>query len=165
MENASMRSIPGLLVVVLVFVCGVAAVRADDSVIVSGVIEPSGNSSLDQARLAIKAKDWKKALTSLNLALKEEPRNADVHNLLGYSYRKQAAPNLPKAFEHYNIALKLDPKHKGAHEYIGEAYLMDNKPAEAEKHLARLEAICGNRTCEEYADLARAIANYKTQKK
>lgn len=51
--------------------------------------------------------------------------------------------------------------HRGAHEYIGEAYLMDNKPEEAKRHLAELEKICGNRTCEEYADLAKAIAEFK----
>ena len=38
---------------------------------------------------------------------------------------------------------------------------MDKKPAEAEKHLVQLEALCGNKTCEEYADLAKAIADYK----
>lgn len=142
-----------------------AGVRADDSVNVSGAIEHSGNSALDEARLAVKARDWRRALISLNLALKEEPRNADVYNLLGYCYRKQASPDLSRAFEHYTMALKLDPKHRGAHEYIGEAYLMDRKPLEAEKHLLRLEAICGNRNCEEYADLARAIESYKAQKK
>ncbi|OHC64477.1 MAG: hypothetical protein A2040_00715 [Rhodocyclales bacterium GWA2_65_19] len=158
-----MNSLFKLFAVILVVVSSIGGVSADDSAFATS--QPSGNSALDEARLAIKANDWKKALVSLNLALKEEPRNADVHNLLGYSYRKQASPNLPKAFEHYNIALKLDPKHKGAHEYIGEAYLMDKKPLEAEKHLARLEAICGNRNCEEYADLAKAIARYKAQSK
>jgi Flp pilus assembly protein TadD len=116
---------------------------------------------LATARKAIDAKEWSRAMNELNAAVREEPRNADVHNLLGYSYRKRATPDLPKAFEHYGTALKLDPRHKGAHEYIGEAYLMDKKPAEAEKHLAQLEAICGNRTCEEYADLSKAIADYK----
>jgi Flp pilus assembly protein TadD len=115
------------------------------------------------ARTAIKAKDWKKALEELNLAVKEQPKNADVHNLLGYSNRKQAQPNLPKAFEHYKMALQLDPNHKGAHEYIGEAYLMDKQPEEAEKHLAMLEKLCGNKTCEEYADLAKAIAEYRVK--
>ena len=99
----------------------------------------------------------------MNLAAKEDPRNADVQNLLGYSYRKRSNPDLTKAFEHYNEALKLNPRHKGAHEYIGEAYLMDKKPAEAQKHLAQLEVLCGNKTCEEYADLAKAIANYNAQ--
>jgi Flp pilus assembly protein TadD len=128
------------------------------------VSQPTVSERLTLAREAIQKKEWRKALAELNVAAKEEPRNADVHNLLGYSYRKQATPNLAKAFEHYNTALKLDPKHKGAHEYIGEAYLMDKKPAEAEKHLASLEQICGNKTCEEYADLAAAIAKYKAAK-
>jgi Flp pilus assembly protein TadD len=128
------------------------------------VSQPAVSERLTLAREAIEKKEWRKALAELNVAVKEEPRNADVHNLLGYSYRKQATPNLAKAFEHYNTALKLDPKHKGAHEYIGEAYLMDKKPAEAEKHLASLEQICGNKTCEEYADLAAAIAKYKAAK-
>ena len=96
-----------------------------------------------------------------NRAVREEPRNADIHNLLGYSLRKQARPDLPRAFEHYRRAIELDPRHKGAHEYIGEAYLMDRKPQEAEKHLAALQQICGNTTCEEYVDLAKAIADYR----
>ena len=116
---------------------------------------------LTAARAAIATKDWPRAIAELNAALKAEPRNADVHNLLGYSYRKQARPDLTKAFEHYNLALEIDPAHKGAHEYIGEAYLMDRKPAEAQKHLVELARLCGNQTCEEYLDLARAIAAHQ----
>lgn len=122
--------------------------------------QPAASERIQLARDAIQAKDWKKALTELNMAVRDEPRNADIHNLLGYSYRKQASPDLPKAFEHYKTAIRLDPRHKGAHEYIGEAYLMDKKPAEAQKHLGTLQQICGNTTCEEYADLAQAIAAY-----
>jgi hypothetical protein len=62
------------------------------------------------------------------------------------------------------VALKINPNHKGAHEYIGEAYLMDGKPAEAEAHLAKLEQICGNRSCEEYQDLAKAIGEWKARR-
>ena len=118
---------------------------------------------LANARQAIAAKDWGKALTELGQAAREEPRNADVHNLLGYTYRKRTPPDLAKAFEHYRTALRLDPGHRGAHEYIGEAYLMNQQPAEAEKHLAALQRLCGNTTCEEYSDLARAIAAYKAK--
>jgi len=125
--------------------------------------QPAASERIKLARDAIQKKDWKKALSELNLAVRDEPRNADIHNLLGYSYRKQATPDLAKAFEHYNTALRLDPRHKGAHEYIGEAYLMDKKPAEAQKHLVQLEAICGNKTCEEYADLAKSIAEYNAR--
>ena len=124
---------------------------------------PSVNERLTNARKSIDAKDWSKAMFELNQAVRDEPRNADVHNLLGYTYRKRATPDLAKAFDHYKTALSLNLKHKGAHEYIGEAYLTDKKPAEAEKHLAQLEAICGNKTCEEYADLAKAIADYKAK--
>ena len=113
------------------------------------------------ARKAIEAKDWRKAQSELNAAVKDDPRSADAHNLLAYSYRKASNPNVAKAFEHYNLALKLDPKHQGAHAYIGEAYLMDKKPAEAEKHLAQLESICGNKTCEAYVELAQSMAEYK----
>lgn len=127
------------------------------------VAAPTAQERLTNARQAIQAGDWKRSLAELNIAAREEPGNADVHNLLGYSYRKQASPNLPKALEHYNTALRLDPRHKGAHEYIGEAYLMARNPAEAEKHLAALEKICGNPRCEEYADLAKSIADYKAK--
>ncbi len=124
---------------------------------------PPMSERLANARKAIDAKEWSKAMFELNQAVREEPRNADVHNLLGYTYRKRATPDLAKAFEHYKTALKLNPKHLGAHEYIGEAYLMDKKPEEAEKHLAQLEVLCGNKTCEEYADLAKSLASYKTK--
>ncbi|MCY7307004.1 MAG: hypothetical protein LH632_12825 [Rhodoferax sp.] len=148
--------------VLLIAIAGAtgASLAADTGPAVSA---PNASERMGLARDAIKGKDWKKALAELNLAAREEPRNADVHNLLGYSYRKQATPNLPKAFEHYKTALSLNPKHKGAHEYIGEAYLMDKKPQEAEKHLIELEKLCGNKTCEEYADLAKSLADYKAK--
>ncbi len=156
-----MKNLLPILVCVsaLILPCG-GALAADTG---PAVRQPSASERIDLAREAIKKQDWKRSLAELHLAVREEPRNADVHNLLGYTYRKQATPNLPKAFEHYKTALSLNPKHKGAHEYVGEAYLMDKKPQEAEKHLAELEKICGNKTCEEYADLAKAISDYKAR--
>jgi Flp pilus assembly protein TadD len=127
------------------------------------VAAPTVAERLASARKAIAGKDWSTAMRELNVAVREEPRNADVHNLLGYSWRKRSSPDVTKAFEHYYTALKLDPRHKGAHEYIGEAYLMEKKPVEAEKHLAELEKICGNKTCEEYQDLAKSIAEFKAK--
>ena len=129
---------------------------------------PAAAPKLDRmarGRAAIKAADWKKAINELSAAVKEKPGNADAHNLLAYSFRKQATPDLPKAFEHYNTALKLNPNHKGAHEYIGEAYLMDGKPTKAEEHLARLKTICGVSACEERDDLAKSLAAYKAKNK
>lgn len=151
MKNSTARFTAGLLLAALGFAAGAVDTTPANP----------ANERLASARKAIQAKDWPSAVRELTTAARDDPGNADVHNLLGFSYRKQARPDLAKAFEHYRTALRLDPNHKGAHEYIGEAYLMDRQPAEAEKHLARLEALCGNRTCEEYADLAEAIARYK----
>jgi Flp pilus assembly protein TadD len=124
---------------------------------------PTVQERLGKARQAVDRNNWSAAMRELNVALREEPQNADVHNLLGYTYRKRSAPDMVKAFEHYNMALKFNPQHKGAHEYIGEAYLIDKRPAEAERHLAELEKICGSRDCEEYRDLAKAIADFKAK--
>ncbi|MCG2593164.1 hypothetical protein LZ009_10260 [Ramlibacter sp. XY19] len=118
---------------------------------------------LATARSAIALKDWDGAMRELTVAVREQPQNADVHNLLGYTYRKRASPDMAKAYEHYGMALKINPQHKGAHEYIGEAYLIDRKPQQAEQHLAELERICGGRDCEEYQDLAKSIAEYKSK--
>lgn len=122
---------------------------------------PTVNQRMKAAREAIAKSDWRVAKFETQQVISDEPGNADAHNLLAYSYRKQNKPDLAKAFEHYKIALKLNPQHKGAHEYIGEAYLMDRKPDMAEQHLASLEKICGNRQCEEYQDLAKSLAAYR----
>ena len=112
---------------------------------------------LDAARAAIAKKDWKAAIDQLQAADRKDRRNADVHNLLGYSYRHSG--DMDKAFSHYRTALQIDAQHKGAHEYIGEAYLSAKQPDKAREHLARLKTICGE-GCEEYQDLAKAIAAY-----
>jgi Tfp pilus assembly protein PilF len=143
----------------------VGVVSAADITSAPAVAAPAALDRMASARAAIQAKDWQKAIAQLGAIVKAEPKNADAHNLLAYSNRKQAQPNLPKAFEHYKIALQLDPKHKGAHEYIGEAYLMDKKPDEAEKHLIIIEKLCGNTSCEEYADLAKSLATYRASNK
>lgn len=124
---------------------------------------PAVDERMEAARTAIQARDWRTAIAELQAVVETEPGNADAHNLLGFSHRKQARPDLAKAFTHYRLALQIDPRHKGAHEYIGEAYLMNHQPAEARKHLAELARLCGNQTCEEYVDLAQAIEAYRAK--
>ena len=119
---------------------------------------PVNSADFDLGSDALKAKDWDRAVYHLDIAAKAEPTNADVQNLLGYAYRNQRKYDL--AFVHYKAALRLDPKHRGANEYIGEAYVLVGDKAKAQEHLAALERICG-RGCEEYQDLARAIAQAK----
>lgn len=116
---------------------------------------------LRPARDAIGARQWNQALDLLLAQQARLGRNADLHNLLGYAHRKKTPPDLDKAFEHYRQALDIDPGHKGAHEYIGEVYLMRKQPAQAREHLQTLQRLCGNTTCEEYQDLAKALAAYR----
>lgn len=122
------------------------------------------NANLGAGRKAIEAKDYKAAVGHLTKAVQDEPKNADAHNMLGYSYRKTSV--FDKSMEHYQIALKLDSNHRSAHEYLGELYLDLNQPENAEKQLAALKRACpflGK--CEEYEDLKKAIDAYKAKKK
>ena len=109
-------------------------------------------------RAALKAGDFNSALGKFQSALRRFPEATDLHNELGFTYRK--LHQMDKAFEHYERALAIDPRHRGAHEYIGEAYLMVGDMANAEKHLAELRSIC-LMPCEELDDLRKAIAEHK----
>jgi tetratricopeptide (TPR) repeat protein len=116
-----------------------------------------------EGKKAVEAQNWEKAIEWLNKAAMSQPKSADVHNLLGYAYRKTG--RLESSFAHYNEALRLDPMHKHAHEYIGEAYLLANDLPKAEKHLAELQKICSPIPCEELKELQRAVDTYKKAKK
>ena len=107
---------------------------------------------------AVEAKNWQAALEAFNKVVAKDPRNADAHTYLGYTYRKSG--QLDSAFKEYDEALRLEPSHRGAHEYVGEAYLMTNNLAKAEEHLKALDRICFF-SCEEYRELKKAIADYK----
>ena len=119
---------------------------------------PMNSPDFDIGSDAVKSKNWDQAVYHLNIAAKAEPTNADAQNLLGYAYRNQRKFDL--AFKHYGEALRLNPQHRGAHEYMGEAYVIVGDKAKAQQHLAALERICG-KGCEEYQDLAKAIAQAK----
>ena len=113
------------------------------------------------ARNAIKAGNYEKAIDLLTEA--DQKKSADWHNLMGYSLRKKAAPNLNEAEKFYQSALNLDATHRGALEYYGELLLLKNDLAGAEKMLARLDKAC-RFGCEEFQDLKQSIQQYKAKK-
>ena len=113
------------------------------------------------ARNAIKAGNYEKAIDFLREA--DQKKSADWHNLMGYSLRKKAAPNLNEAEKFYLSALNLDANHRGALEYYGELLLLKNDLAGAEKMLARLDKAC-RFGCEEFQDLKESIKQYKGKK-
>ena len=122
------------------------------------------NVNIVAARKAIEAKDFKTAVGHLTKAVQEEPKNADAHTMLAYSYR--TVGTFDKSMEHYQTALKIEPGHRSAQEYLGELYLDMNQPENAEKQLATLKKACPMfGKCEEFEDLKKAIDDYKAKKK
>lgn len=108
-----------------------------------------------QAVRQIKAEEFAAALPILRDLANISPQDADIHNLLGFSYRKTG--DLARAASHYETALTLDPKHKGALEYQGELFLMQGNRAAAEANLAKLKKICWL-GCDALEDLKAALA-------
>ena len=120
------------------------------------------NPNIVAGRKAIAAKDFKSAVNHLTKAIQEEPKDANAHSMLGYSYRKLGT--FDKSMEHYHAALRIDSTHRSAHEYLGELYLDMNQPDSAEKQLVVLKKACPLfSSCEEYDDLKKAIDTYNTK--
>jgi tetratricopeptide (TPR) repeat protein len=112
--------------------------------------------SLADARAFIRAEKWPQAIAVLRTIVANDGNDADALNLLGFSLRKSGDMKNAEGF--YLKALKLNPRHKGANEYLGELYVETGKLDKAKERLETLAKVCGNTTCEEYLDLAEAIA-------
>ncbi len=139
------------VLVLVIFLCA-------GTIIANADAGGGSSSKLSDVKKLIKRQDYKAAIEELNQLNNEESGDADVLNLLGYSYRK--LENYDKALNYYQQALTVDPKHKGAHEYLGELYLQTNQLEKAEQQLTILDDIC-TFTCGEYRDLKKSIKTYK----
>jgi Flp pilus assembly protein TadD len=126
------------------------------------VISKPADPNYTRAKAMIEARDYRGAFPILQQVVAKDAKNADAYNLMGYATRKSG--DARGSLQFYQQALAIDAKHLGAHEYIGEAYLMLDQPAEAERHLARLDSLCVF-GCTEYRMLKTAIANYKAGRK
>jgi len=106
----------------------------------------------------IEDEQYKKAVDAGKVALSESPDNADLLNLIAYSYRN--LEQLEIALEHYLQALTIEPDHRGANEYLGELYLQTDRLELALERLAVLDDECFF-PCKEYTDLKNAIETYQ----
>src|SRR5262249_27769661 len=108
---------------------------------------------------ALVAENWNGAIAALKLAALRDSRNPDIHNYIGYAYRRlrQFGP----AMQYYQQAILLNRRHRSAHEHLGELYLVLGDRAKAGQQLATLEEICLI-PCVETDDLKRAITAYET---
>ena len=89
------------------------------------------------------------------LALVQNQQDPRVLNYTGYSHRK--AGRLEIGITYYNKALAIDPNFVLAREYLGEGYVAAGRKDLAQLQLNEIGNRCGT-TCEEYKDLAAAIA-------
>jgi tetratricopeptide (TPR) repeat protein len=80
--------------------------------------------------------------------------NANVANLIGYSYRKLGDYKLSQAW--YERALKTDPNHVLTWQYYGLWQIEQGNRDQAQYHLNRIATICGT-GCDEYRSLAAAL--------
>ncbi len=79
---------------------------------------------------------------------------ANVANLIGYSYRKLGDYRLSQIW--YERALKADPNHVLTWQYYGLWQIEQGNRDQAQYHLNRIAAICGT-DCAEYRSLAAAL--------
>ncbi len=118
---------------------------------------PRAGDPLAAARTQIQAKRWADAAAELKKV--NASSSADWNNLMGYTARKMAPPDLDAAQRHYDTALRIDPRHRGALEYSGELALMKGNLGVAEERLAALSRACSS--CEELDDLKKAVNKFK----
>lgn len=109
---------------------------------------------LEKMKATIEGESPGDALAPLHDFLVQEPRDADILNLLGYAYRK--LQRYDQARIYYDRALAVDPAHLGALEYMGELELETGNTDAAKALLARLQAACPD-GCHELDDLLEAF--------
>lgn len=86
----------------------------------------------------------------------KQPNTAKALNYRGYATRKLGRTD--EGIGYYLQSVKLDPHYAQVREYLGEAYVIKGRLDLAQEQLQTIKSICST-TCEEYQDLAEAIAD------
>ena len=109
---------------------------------------------LEQGRALALAGYYDDALIVLDAV--QNKQDAMVLTYIGYSHRKKGDTDVGIGF--YKQALAIDPNNINTREYLGEGYASAGKMELAKAELGMIEKLCGNTECEQYEDLAAAIA-------
>jgi Flp pilus assembly protein TadD len=139
----------GILAIFSVLAAPVMAAGTSDG---SSAASPT-ISAYDEAKAMVGEGNFAAALPKLITLTKEDPKNADAWNLLGFTYRKLG--QLADSDKAYMTVLKINPNHLGAREYQGELFITTGKLDQAKANLAKLQTLCGK--CEQYEDLAKSL--------
>ena len=108
----------------------------------------------DYAYVLAKAERYDEALEILKLM--KNPNTPQALNYRGYATRKLG--RVDEGISYYLKSVRLAPRYAQVREYLGEAYVIKGDMARAKAQLRKIKAICGTE-CEEYEDLAKAIAD------
>jgi tetratricopeptide (TPR) repeat protein len=81
--------------------------------------------------------------------------HADVANYIGYANRKMGNYDQSKVW--YEAALKADPNHTRTWSYYGMWQMEQGNRLKAEDYLAKVNALCGNTSCQEFIELKAVI--------
>jgi tetratricopeptide (TPR) repeat protein len=107
----------------------------------------------EYAYVLAKAERYDEALEILQLM--KNPNTPQALNYRGYATRKLG--RVDEGISYYLKSVRLDPRYAQVREYLGEAYVIKGDMARAKAQLRKIKMICGIE-CEEYEDLAKAIA-------
>ena len=108
-------------------------------VIVPAAPAPTAEGHLKEGLDYQKKRDFRRAASAYQAAIRLREAFPEAWNGLGYALRQQG--KLPEALKAYERALALRPDYAEALEYLGEAYVKLGRLDDARRVLARLEPL------------------------
>ena len=118
-------------------------------------LDPRAATLVAEGRKALAEGKVEEAVDSFEAALALQPGHVAIYLNLAEATRKQGMQG--KALRYYREALKLDPDNQFAIAGEGEALVEKGAVEKAKRNLARLEVLCGNKTCAPARQLTAAI--------
>jgi tetratricopeptide (TPR) repeat protein len=105
------------------------------------------------AREAILAGQYEKGIAAMHALGRDS--HPDVANYIGYANRRMGNYEQSKIW--YEAALKADPRHTRTWSYYGMWQAEQGNRVKAKEYLTKVASLCGNTTCQEYAELKAVI--------
>jgi tetratricopeptide (TPR) repeat protein len=105
------------------------------------------------ARQEILSGDYKTGIAKMHALGQDD--HPDVANYIGYANRKLGNYDQSKVW--YEKALAADPQHVRTWSYYGMWHAEQGNRLKAVDYLAKVNALCGNTTCEEFIQLKAVI--------
>lgn len=119
-------------------------------------LDPRAAALVQQGRAALAAGNAQDAVADFEAALAIQPGHVAIYLNLAEAARKEGMQG--KALRYYRVALKLDPSNQYAIAGEGEALVEKGAVEKAKLNLARLEQLCGSKSCAPAQTLSAAIA-------